>query len=77
MPSNCTPNGEQLINSEKIHTDKEIAKRTGLGTGTVARYNKVMNSDDDELKEKVKTGKVKIGTDITNGKAVALQMEGE
>ena len=46
--------------SRKIHTDKELAKMAGVGTGTVARYNKVMNSNDEELKEKVKTGQVSV-----------------
>lgn len=37
---NRSPNGEQL---NKIHTDKELAKLAGVGTGTVARYDRVMN----------------------------------
>lgn len=41
-------------------TDNQIAKKAGVGTGTVARYNKVMNSNDDDLKEKVKTGQVSV-----------------
>lgn len=41
-------------------TDNQIAKKAGVGTGTVARYNKVMNSNDDDLKEKVKTGQVTV-----------------
>lgn len=32
---NRSPNGEQL---NKIHTDKELAKLAGVGTGTIARY---------------------------------------
>lgn len=44
---NRSPNREQL---NKIHTDKELAKLAGVGTGTIARYNRVMNSDDEELK---------------------------
>ena len=36
-----SPNGEKC----KVHTDKELAKLAGVGTGTVARYNKVMKSD--------------------------------
>lgn len=31
-----SPNGEQSKN--KLHTDKELAKLAGVGTGTVARY---------------------------------------
>lgn len=41
-------------------TDKELAKLAGVGTGTVARFNKVMNSDDDELKKKVFANEVSI-----------------
>lgn len=26
------------------HTDKELAKMAGVGTGTVARHNRIMNS---------------------------------
>lgn len=43
-----SPNGEQ--STTKIHTDKELAKLAGVGTGTVARFNRVMKSDDEELK---------------------------
>lgn len=42
------------------HTDKELAKMAGVGTGTVARFNKVMNSDDEELKKKVLANEVSI-----------------
>lgn len=54
---NRSPNGEQL---NKIHTDKELAKMAGVGTGTVARFNKVMKSDDEELKKKVLSNEVSI-----------------
>ena len=40
-----SPNGETLI-QKQTHTDKELAKMAGVGTGTIARYNRVMNSDD-------------------------------
>lgn len=32
----------------------------GVGTGTVARFNKVMNSDDEELKKRVQSGETSI-----------------
>lgn len=38
-----SPNGEQ--SKTKYHTDKELAKLAGVGTGTIARFNRVMNSD--------------------------------
>lgn len=33
------------------NTREQRAKIAGVGTGTVARFNKVMNSDDEELKK--------------------------
>ena len=42
------------------HTDKELAKMAGVGTGTVARFNKVMNSNDEDLKKKVLANEVSI-----------------
>lgn len=54
-----SPNGETLI-KKQTHTDKELAKMAGVGTGTVARFNKVMNSDDEELKKKVLSNEVSI-----------------
>ena len=42
-----SPNGEKVIISTR--TDKELAKLAGVGTGTVARFNKVMNSDDEGI----------------------------
>ena len=38
-----SPNGETLI-EKQTHTDKELAKLAGVGTGTIARYNRGMNS---------------------------------
>lgn len=31
-------------------TDSQTAKKAGVGVGTVARYNRVMNSDDENVK---------------------------
>lgn len=42
-----SPIGEKVNN---IHTDKELAKMAGVGTGTIARYNRVMNSGDNRIK---------------------------
>ena len=52
----CSPNGDHT----KIKTDKELAKMAGVGTGTVARFNKVMNSDDEDLKKKVLANEMSI-----------------
>lgn len=43
-----------------MNTDRQTAQKAGVGVGTVARYNKVMNSNYEELKEKVKTGQVTV-----------------
>lgn len=56
-----SPNGETLI-KKQTHTDKELAKMAGVGTGTIARYNRVMNSGDNDLKKDMLSGKVKINT---------------
>lgn len=42
--NSSSPNGEKL-NDKKIRTDKELAKLAGVGTGTIARFNRVMSSD--------------------------------
>ena len=44
------------------NTREQVAKMSGVGAGTVARYDAVMKSDNEELKKKVQTGEVKIGT---------------
>lgn len=38
-----SPNGEKV---KSIRTDKELAKLAGVGTGTIARFNRVMSSDE-------------------------------
>lgn len=43
-----------------LNTREQIAQKAGVSTGTVARYNKVMNSGDEDLKQKVKTGAVTV-----------------
>lgn len=42
------PNGETLI-QKQTHTDKELAKMAGVGTGTIARYDAIMKTDDEVL----------------------------
>jgi transposase len=36
-------------NKRNNYTDNQVAKMSGVGVGTVARYNKVMNSNDKML----------------------------
>lgn len=40
----------------KTNTSKELAKLAKVGSGTMARYDVVMKSDDEELKQQVKNG---------------------
>lgn len=44
------------------NTREQLSRETGVSTANIAKYDVVMKSDDEELKEKVKTGQVKIGT---------------
>lgn len=37
-----SPNGEKVIST---HTDKELAKMAGVGTGTIARYDAIMKTN--------------------------------
>lgn len=40
-----SPNGEKRsIHLKPTHTDKELAKLAGVGTGTIVRFNRVMSS---------------------------------
>lgn len=63
---NCTPIGVQNTDNAETRsrgetwTDAQVARKAGVGVGTVARYNKVMNSKEEDLKEKVKTGQVTV-----------------
>lgn len=50
------------IRDRSTNTREQVAKMSGVGTGTVARYDAVMKSGDEDLKKKVQTGEVKIGT---------------
>lgn len=60
--NSSSPNGEKLNKKEPIHTDKELAKLAGVGIGTIARFNRVMSSDDEDLKKKLLADEVKINT---------------
>lgn len=61
---NCTPIGVQFPDDTRPRsetwTDTQTAKKAGVGVGTVARYNRVMNSDDENLKEKVNSGEITV-----------------
>lgn len=51
---------DETNKKERIHTDKELAKMAGVGTGTIARYNRVMKSDDEAKQRKVAVEYVKL-----------------
>ena len=60
------------------NTREQRAKLAGVSTGTVARYDTVMKSDNEELKQSMLSGDVRIGTEITNGvKSGCVQMDAE
>ena len=41
-------------------TDSQTAKKAGVGVGTVARYNRVMKSDDESVYRDLQTSKTKM-----------------
>lgn len=49
-----SPNGEQ---SKKLHTDKEFAKIAGVGKETYRMGAKVLNSNNEDVKQRVLSGK--------------------
>lgn len=48
--------------NRSTNTREQIAKAANVSSGTVARYDTVMKSDDEELKKAVLSGEMKIGT---------------
>lgn len=51
---------ETKIRDRSTNTREQRAKIAGVSAGTVARYNKDMNSNEKDLKEKVKTEQVAV-----------------
>lgn len=43
---------------ERIHTDKELAKMAGVGTDTYSKGKKILDSNNEELKERVLSGEI-------------------
>lgn len=54
--------GERKSHTSSTHTREQRAKIAGVSSGTVARYDTVMNSDNKELQQSMLSGDVKIGT---------------
>lgn len=52
-------NDEKKSHTSSTHTREQVAKLSGVGVGTVARYDAVMKSDDEELKQRVITNVLK------------------
>lgn len=50
------------VRDRSANTREQRAKQSGVSSGTVARYDAVMNSDDEDLKKSMLSGDVKIGT---------------
>ena len=44
------------------NTRQQLAKMSGVGVGTAGRYQAIMKTDNEELKQKVNTGEVPVGT---------------
>lgn len=53
---------ENAPRDRSTNTREQIAKMAGVAVGTVARYDAIMKTDNEDLKKKVQTGEVKIGT---------------
>lgn len=54
-------NSSKAVDPEnKIDVRAKLAETAGVGTGTIARFNRVMNSNDEELKRKVLANEVSI-----------------
>lgn len=53
---------KQNERDRSTNTREQLAKMSGVGTGTVARYQAIMKTDNEELKQKVNTGEVPVGT---------------
>lgn len=51
---------DERSHTAHTHTREQVAKMTGVGIGTVARYNRVMNSDDEAKQRKVAVEYVKL-----------------
>ena len=62
---NCSVQVDKTESDERshtapTHTREQVAKMAGVGVGTVARYNRVMNSDDEAKQRKVAVEYVKL-----------------
>ncbi len=58
---NNSNGGKGLSNLSKVNTRKELAEKVGVSEGTYSKLDKVMQSDNDEVKQKLR--KKEISTD--------------
>ena len=54
--------GKRMSHTSPTHTREQRAKQSGVSSGTISRYDTVMSSDDEDLKQSMLSGDVKIGT---------------
>ena len=54
-----SPNGETFI-QKQTHTDKELSKLAGVGKETYRMGAKILNSDNEKLKQEVLSGEKSI-----------------
>ena len=59
------------------NTRQQLAKMSGVGVGTAGRYQAIMKTDNEELKQKVNTGEVPVGTAYREIKTRVCKVCGE
>ena len=57
---NQASGGKGLTNLSKVNTRKEMAKATGVSEGTYQKLDKVMQSDNEEVKQQLREKKISI-----------------
>ena len=57
---NQSSGGKGLTNLSKVNTRKEMAKATGVSEGTYNKLDKIMKSDNEEIKQKVREKELSI-----------------
>lgn len=57
---NQSSGGKGLTNLSKVNTRKEMAKATGVSEGTYQKLDKVMQSDNEEVKQQLRENKISV-----------------
>lgn len=57
---NQSSGGKGLTNLSKVNTRREMAKATGVSEGTYQKLDKIMQSDNEEIKQQVREKKISI-----------------